>query len=180
MFKKYFAIIILLLLIILYSSNVIKSFTFPIARLIYNLKEGNFSLNENLNKYDIELQIKKYIWSYDMNIKNDRIIVNFTGPIINKGRYKFQMADMHIFKDAIPKDLFFKISKANMGECTQKTTEIRKNNGNIVYFTICKRKANTFVHYDIPSKQIMITYYPYSDNNKEEMEDFFKAIVLKE
>ena len=57
-----------------------------------------------------------------------------------------------------------------------KKQEIKNNH--LVNYTLCTYKGENFVHYDIPSKKIMITFYPYSEVDKQVLHDFLDGIVI--
>ena len=177
------SILVLSIVTATFFSLVLRNmFIAPIGMLITNTKEGNFKPNKYLLERDINIVLKKYEWVYYIKKMDGRIIVNFTSFELNNQNYKYQMADMHVLDKNISNSLFFKMAQAGMEECDRIIKKQETKNNHLVNYTLCSYKGENFVHYDIPSKKIMITYYPYTEDkkNKQVLQEFLDGIIIKD
>ena len=150
----------------------------PIGNLIVNAKYGNFTTNSNLSKHGIDLELKKYKWSYSVHKMSGRVSVYFYGLRINSS--VIQKSDMHIIEEELSDDMLAKLFKMNIGKCDKLSRTQETKKGFLSDVSFCTRDKITFAHYDIPDKKIMITYYPYIDSEKgrEDFNEFIDGIKV--
>ena len=180
---KYIVVVLIILLSIgtMYSARMSNIFIAPFGMLIFNATNGNFTPNKHLIEHGINIKLKKYEWFYYVRKTNNELRISFTSDLIDIDNKIFQMADMHILDQNMSDSLFLKVMQANIGECEQITKKQEIKNGYLAYSLNCLYKGNNFFHYDIPSKKIMITFYPYIDNakGKRVLRDFLDGIEIK-
>jgi len=179
MIKKIVILIITLAVVlsILRIEFVRNHFIKPIGNLVYNFQKGNFKEHKTLTKIGINIQVNKYLWTYDIKQLADSITINFTGPTSNFEN-KHILADMHIFTDSLDSQTFMKLSEVNIGSCKIRKFEIKKKNGYQMNYTLCKNDDSALAHFDIPNKKIMITVYPYKVQNEKLISEFMTNIQI--
>ena len=180
--KDLIVIFMLLLLITTYFSISLKNTLIaPVGQLVTNFTEGNFKSNKYLLKRGIDIELKKYRWAYKVKKMDDRIVVHFFGLALNNKSFQNQMADMYILDKNMSNNLFLKLSKVRLEKCGEIIKEKAIKNNYLVNYTLCLYKGEKFVYYDIPSKKIMITYYPFAEDKKgkEKLQEFLNGITIK-
>ncbi len=178
--KRYILAIIIVFFIVasLNSVTIANIFVGRVGHILTNLIQGNFKQNSELSSLGIILNIDKMKWTYTIKRSTDRIIINFTGDIIEikNSKYIFQKADMHILDMNISQETFLQIAKANIGECHKRKVYDNSKQQEKVNLTFCDN--NSIIHYDIINKRVLLSYFPYNnrDDEKKSFEEFISGI----
>ena len=162
-----------------FSVKLTNIFITPIGLFIANIKNTNSNSNIHLLKHGINIKLKKYEWYYNVKNMNDITIVNFTGDILSKNPSVYQMADMHILDQNISAEQFLELTKVNIGKCDEIVQRVEQKKNYLSNYTQCRYNGKSLIHYDIPKKKIMITFYPYEDTQKQVFQNFIKGIEVK-
>lgn len=174
-----FSAAILILVISTFFNTKLKNiFIGPIGILLSNVKEGNFESCQDLLDHNININLNKFEWTYRIKKMDDRLIVNFTSSEIDNRNFKYQMADMHVLDKNISNELFLELSQVSLEKCDKTVKKQVKKSNYLANYTLCSYKGENFVHYDIPSKNIMITFYPYLESDSQKFYDFLEGIEI--
>lgn len=178
--KRHILTIIIVFFIIasLNSVTIANMFAGRIGHILTNLIHGNYKQNSDLSSLGIVLNVDRMRWTYTTKKSIDRIVINFTGDIIEikNSKYIFQKADIHILDINISQELFSQVAEANIGECNR--IKVRNNSKQNEKSNITFCENNSIIHYEMPDKRLLLSYFPYnnSEDEKKRFEEFISGI----
>jgi hypothetical protein len=177
---KYLFIVLIVLVIVNLNITLKNIFIVPIGQVLINLQNGNFEKNLFLKNNDINISLKKYKWSYSLTEYTHNTIIHFYGRMLNHKYFKYQLVDMYIYEENLTEENFVEIVNINKEKCEKIIKKKAIRNSLLLNITFCTKKNTTFVYYDIPSKKIIMIYYPYMNNleDKEELKEFIDNITF--